>query len=321
MKDKGDLIKPESSSEKVNYLIRPSKQVERKLIIEALHRLQTAYSIDNYQYVGMGSLFYVDFQMFHKYLGIKDMVSMEMEEEKINRFDFNKPYDFIELRPGISTDLLPALDWRKDMFIWLDYDSEISKMVVSDIQIICNRIKRGGILVITLDAKPERFETPERDTSIPVNKNRLKTFKESLYPYHPFDMSEKDLSAKRLPSLLREIVIGVINDELERRQLKFFQVFSFKYKDTAPMYTIGGIFEEDFANIEKSGLFNLDFISGNATIVHINLPIITPLEKICFDQLIPNIAGKLGESFLTKEQLENYEKFYKHYPQYFEAFL
>lgn len=313
--------KPESSSEKINYLIRPTKQVERKLIIEALQRLKMVYAIGNYQYVGMGSLFYVDYQMFHKYLGIKDMISMEMEEDKIDRFDFNKPYDFIELLSGISTDVLPTLDWEKDMFIWLDYDSEISQMVVADIQIVCSRIKPGGILLVTIDAKPERFESPSRDPSVPVNKDRLENFKKALYPYHPFDIRERNLTSKEFPSLLREIMTGVIKDELIKRKIRFFQIFNFKYKDTSPMYTFGCIFEENPTSIKKTGLFNLDFVSKDSQIIEISLPIITPLEKMCFDQLIPNISEKLGESFLNKEQLNDYEKYYKYYPRYFESLL
>ena len=118
MNSESETKKYESSCEKINYLIRPAKQVERKLIIETLLSLKMVYNIGKYQYVGMGSLFYVDYHMFHKFLGISDMISMEMEEDKIDRFDFNKPYDFIELLSGISTNLLQTLDWKKELFLW-----------------------------------------------------------------------------------------------------------------------------------------------------------------------------------------------------------
>ena len=112
----------EGSSDKINYLIRPAKQVERKLIIEALQCLGKKYKIPNYTYVGMGSRYFVDFQMIHKLLGVKDMISFEMEEDKIKRFDFNLPYKFIDLQPGKSTAILPTIDWSKNLIIWLDYD-------------------------------------------------------------------------------------------------------------------------------------------------------------------------------------------------------
>ena len=49
-----------SSYEKINYLVRPAKQIERKLIIEALQCLRREFLIEDYEYVGMGSLFYVN---------------------------------------------------------------------------------------------------------------------------------------------------------------------------------------------------------------------------------------------------------------------
>ena len=66
------------SYEKFNYLLRPSKQVERKLFIEALHRLRAAgYPIYEYTYLGLGSVFYADFILFHKYLYIDKMICAE----------------------------------------------------------------------------------------------------------------------------------------------------------------------------------------------------------------------------------------------------
>ena len=69
------------SYEKFNYLLRPSKQVERKLFIETLHRLRDAdYPICSYTYVGLGSIFYADFILFHKYLYIDRMICAERDE-------------------------------------------------------------------------------------------------------------------------------------------------------------------------------------------------------------------------------------------------
>ena len=200
----------------------------------------------------------------------------------------------------------------------------MSQIVIADIQIICNRIKHGGILLITLDAKPTRFESPDRDPLVPVNKDRLENFKKELYPYFPFDISEKDMSSKKFPLLLREIIIGVIKDELIKRSITSFQIFNFKYKDTTPMYTFGCVFAKDTTSttrIKKSGLFELDFISRDSRIIEINLPIITPLEKIHFDKLLPDIATKLNDFEMSKDQLSDYERYYKYYPQYFEALL
>ena len=62
---------PLESFSRFNYLLRPSKQVERKLFIEALHRLALGnFRIHEYTYLGFGSPYYADFILFHKYLYI-----------------------------------------------------------------------------------------------------------------------------------------------------------------------------------------------------------------------------------------------------------
>ena len=46
----------------------PAKQVERRMMIELLQLLsQVGFSINTYQYTGMGSVYYVDFVLFHKH--------------------------------------------------------------------------------------------------------------------------------------------------------------------------------------------------------------------------------------------------------------
>src|SRR5690349_17029565 len=91
------LARDLASYEKFNYLLRPAKQVERKLIIDCMLRLGRAgYHITDYRYVGFGSPYYADFVIFHKYLGIEDMVCIEGSPIE-NRMKFNKPYPFINL--------------------------------------------------------------------------------------------------------------------------------------------------------------------------------------------------------------------------------
>lgn len=178
----------EGSSDKVNYLIRPAKQVERKLIIEALQCLGKKYHIPDYIYVGMGSRYFVDFQMIHKFLGIKDMISFEMDEENIKRFEFNLPYEFIDLQPYKSTDILPSIDWSKDFIIWLDYDQKIQRYMIEDIEIICDNAKPGTILILTPREKM-LFDKlipgiAEKLTHFEMPKDKLHTYEE-YYRYYP----------------------------------------------------------------------------------------------------------------------------------------
>ena len=63
------MIPSTRSYMKVRYDLRPAKQVERRMIIDALHKLARAgVDISRYQYTGMGSIHFVDFVLFHKML-------------------------------------------------------------------------------------------------------------------------------------------------------------------------------------------------------------------------------------------------------------
>ena len=311
----------EGSSDKINYLVRPAKQVERKLILEALQCLGKKYPIQNYSYVGMGSRYFVDFQMVHKFLGIKDMISFEMDEDNIKRFEFNLPYEFIKLLPYKSTDILPSIDWSEDLIIWLDYDQKIQQYMIEDIEIICDNAKPGTIFILTIDAEPDRFDEEfPQDEGERINK-RLKNFKDTIHPHYPPNIKKNDLSKKAFPKILMQIIRERIRDCLTKRDLKHFQLFNLLYEDTCQMYTFGCILEKRPKKIEDTGVYELNYISKDDNIIRIKLPILTPREKMLFDKLIPGIADKLDHFEMSKDKIRTYEKYYRYYPQYFEAYI
>ncbi|MBC2715245.1 MAG: hypothetical protein HF978_08060 [Desulfobacteraceae bacterium] len=309
------------SSDKINYLVRPAKQVERKLIIEALQCLSKTYDIPKYTYIGMGSRYFVDFQMVHKFLRISEMISFEKEEDKIKRFEFNKPYSFIDIQPGFSTDILPSLPWTNDYFIWLDYDYKISSSIIDDIKIVCDNARPGVILLLTIDAEPKKFDDGFPEDEMQRMNVRLANLKEEIHPHYPPDIKTSDMSKKKFPKILLKIISEIIRDCLRFRDLNFYQIFNFIYEDTSQMYTYGCIFGKSKKKISDTGIYDLKYISSDDTFVKIKLPILTPREKMHFDSLIPQIDKKLDEFEIAPEKLKAYEQYYRYYPQYFESFI
>ena len=72
--------KGKPSFKNINYMFRPKKQIERKIFIELFQKIQHALdtNISEYQYIGLGSIYYYDFILFHKYLKIRDMISLDL---------------------------------------------------------------------------------------------------------------------------------------------------------------------------------------------------------------------------------------------------
>lgn len=137
------------SYERINYMLRPNKSVERKMVCEMLSRISAVRNVSMYQYIGFGSTYFADFSLFHRNLGITQMISIEGEGRAKNRCEFNKPFACIDLRMGESSDILPNLDFNtKDSIVWLDYDGIISDTVFSDINTVVTAIRPDSFFFV-----------------------------------------------------------------------------------------------------------------------------------------------------------------------------
>src|SRR5687767_9685097 len=98
----------ERSFERFNYLLRPNKNVERKLLLEVLTAFSElpGLSLAEYRYVGLSSVYYADAVLFHKWLGITDIISIEKEASRKKRLEFNRPYSCVKVLVGRTADVL-----------------------------------------------------------------------------------------------------------------------------------------------------------------------------------------------------------------------
>src|SRR2546421_725771 len=105
--------KLKSSGEKIDYRLRPAKSIERKMFAEAFRKLSEFGRLDAYRYVGMGSFYFSDFILFHRLLGLRQMISIEGEDDpsKQERFTFNLPFSDKNINLIFDTvkSVLPAL--------------------------------------------------------------------------------------------------------------------------------------------------------------------------------------------------------------------
>src|SRR5215216_3021695 len=119
------------SYKKVFYDLRPGKQIERRMLLDTLQLLSNGgFRIADYQYTGFGSIYFVDFVLFHKYLGITKLLSLEHDRTAAKRARFNKPYDIIQLEIKSAFDAIPTLDRDLKHLVWLDYDFGLEDSVL-----------------------------------------------------------------------------------------------------------------------------------------------------------------------------------------------
>jgi len=339
-------LEEKRSFESVNYMFRPKKQIERKIIIEILQELNKEVDLSKYKYVGFGSIYYYDFILFHKFLNLNNLLSIDNKSTR-KRFKFNRPYDFISFKNKISTDFLSEFAWQQNVVLWLDYDHKLSDVVVSDLRIIANNCSDGDILIVTLDASCE-------DASSEESRRRRDKSREEFYsdfgtyisPEYKVNEGKKYFTPKFLPMLLQNVTVNYLGAMCEYRDIKFYKLFSFSYQDTSPMFTIGGIFDSTGELSDKD--WDNDFISNDEDIRDIDVPILTYCEKFYIDSNIRKLKRKINElenstrkysDFLKRKRimtekinkvlpfelsfydLKKYIDYYRYYPQYYEGIV
>jgi len=328
---------------KINYMLRPRKQVERKMIIELFQELQTVLGIDikDYQYIGLGSVYYYDFILFNKFLRITDMVSLD-SKSCVRRFEFNIPFDFVKFINLHTTDFLnsePAQS-DKNRLVWLDYDSKLisysdiesrfmlTKYILEDIGIISRKSNENDLFILTVNRDMHR----RIFANINIRGQFLKQFREYLSGKYK---STSNVTLNNYPYIIQNILLNTFKNNETHQSIKFRKLFSFTYEDTSPMYTLGGIFRSD--EIPDSSPSSHFVQQGEDVITDIDVPLLTYREKLKLDQAIDYFGQQLStppsddvlEQLATNKlgfeidclDLKSYLKYYRYYPQYYEGII
>jgi hypothetical protein len=308
-----------ASFDKVNYSLRPSKTIERALAFDGLKKLQFAMDTSNQVYVGFGSIWFSDFHIAHRTLGISDMVSMESDSIGFARAKFNLPYRTVRIVNQLSSDALPELyndPLIKDRpwIIWLDYDSPLETVIVEDVRSVVENAPANSILLITFDASEDR-----REYGAPKDRKVIleKLFSTSLPDIKREDVDE--LFPETVARLSTELMIAAAVDC--GRPGGFIPAFSMIYQDTATMVTIGGVLPKPGAAATARAVINDAGWPGNPA-MRIVAPHLTVRESAVLQSQLPRTRRltraairRLGFD-LQEDQLAAFERYYLYYPSF-----
>lgn len=329
-----------SSFEKINYNLRPNKCIERKMMSEALGRLSFIADLDTYRYIGFGSPYFADFILFHKNLGIKDLVSIEQEVAKSKRFDFNVPYSGIKMKYGHSNTVLPNLELSLTRnIVWLDYDDKVSGFMFSDINTFFSEAMPGSFFIISVNVEEDFMRIPENkeDNQPTLKEFRLNQLIERVGKERlPNEIMEQNMNTKNLSNatyqmIKRQIATSLLNRNGKKKDfVEFMQVFNFSYKDNATILTVGGILfdKSQKVAVRKMGFNKLPFYSDKDESYKIQCPNLTFREIKALDKLLPSVLERQGVGFkndafnkipLIVTDVEKYAKVYRYYPTFTEA--
>ena len=307
-----------ASYQKINYRLRPAKHVERKMIAECLRRLDRVSSLSHYRYLGFGSPFFTDFSLFHRTLGIADMVSIERMVEDQPRFEFNRPFECVGLEFGESSDILPELDWSARSIVWLDYDKKLSLGHLADVETVVGNAAPLSVLMVTVNADPGGY--PER----------AKKLRDRLPHLVPIDATDDTLGGWGMAATYRSIINERISVTLRNRNhgmrpgaiIHYSQLFNFHYQDGVPMLTVGGVlFDEGLRGQFSSCQFDdFEFVRWGDESCDISVPNLTPKEMRALNEMLPTATPSvIDQPGLTPDEIETYARVYRYFPAYVDA--
>ena len=310
----------------LNYDIRVSKTIERKMLCETFARLSAFSSISSYRYIGMGSYYFTDFRLFHRNLVIVDMVSMEWDTGNKPRFHFNRPFNCVEVMFGTSSEIIPDLSWEKKTILWLDYDSHLDASKLLDIKEFVAKAAPGSLLIVTLAADTKDLE--EQDMTKRLEKIKAVVGRNRV----PRDVEEKNLPKWGTAKLYRRIVNDEVYETLAIRNggqdssqsLQYKQLFNFHYTDGAKMVTTGGlIYNQQQEKVIDNGLFDsLNFIRSGEAEYSIERPVLTYKELRYLDSILPQPLDTeqiLMAQGIPKNDVTSYKELYRYFPTFTEA--
>lgn len=321
----------------VPYSLRPAKNIERKMMGEAFARLAPLSPLSKYRYIGFGSEFFNDFALYHETLGIRDMLSIEHDIDRVPRCEFNRPYRCIKVEPGTASEVLPKLKWEPRSIVWLDYMNRLKQSVLADIALVVSAASSGSLLVWTVNAQPWEDGPDEEDgkhvAKAELPAHRIKKLRDSVSPkLVPDEWVMEPLAKWGLAAVYHKLIRAEIDRVLSNRnasakpadKLTFHQCFHFRYSDGQRMLTVGGVLlnPADAKTLGESPFNGLSFIRNAEDAVEIKPPVLTGREVRHLSRLFPHDDAKTeAPEWLAAEELENFRQVYRYYPLYAESEL
>ena len=289
------------------------------MLCEAFRRLQF-HILEDYQYVGLGSVFFGDFRIIHRSLGISRMFSIEKQAQHSERFEWNKPYSGITIMFGETEQRLSDVDFSEPTIIWLDYDGPLVRSVIGDIRTVAHAASHGSVLVVTVNAHPRQ---PNDDGADMLDQVRAELGNQRI-------PAKTDLTSLRgwgLANFYRRVGDSELRDALSTangvraptKRLDYEQLFNFQYDDSAKMATFGGVFfeREKRAEYEACAFDRLMFIRQDSEPFRIRAPKLTLREIAHLERQLPLPKGtELDFGPMPKSDAEHYIELYRYLPTF-----
>ena len=310
-----------STSQYVNYSLRPSKSIQRQLAFHGLRGLMSRLSLSEAVYLGFGSIWFTDFVMAHNLLNINHMISIEEDEIIFRRAKFNAPYASVSVRRGSSSEVLPtlyddgsvnSLPW----ILWLDYDGALDERSIDDTRDAVERAPENSILLVTFNGGGRKYGRRRSE--------RFERLRELFGNVVPDDLPMERCDSENIKEALADLALNFLKATAAsaRRPGGFLPAFRMLYRDGADMVTVGGCLPSS-NELAQAAVQVVNAAEWKCMPVEpIVSPLLTMREVKALQAQLPRqealtkeIVQELGFD-LEQGQIQAYEKYYKEYPAF-----
>lgn len=307
------------SFRKIDYRLRPAKHAERAMLVELVKRLRFCPT-ENYQYVGMGSVAFIDHRMMHRHAGIADMVSFEGTDDATiqERFRRNVPLSCVKMEFGMSTAILPTLDFKRHSVVWLDYDDALQRSMVNDIETVGRTVADGSFVAVTF-ATSFPTEADKRTAEMTRLRNEFPEYvTEGTKPGEMEGGGIAKLGRLAFGDLLAKAVSDADAGIEQDRKRRIKQVCYFRYRDGAPMCTLGWVVLSDQTEeaLAQSKLSALTFYKAGEQAFDIRIPKVTPYEIREMERRLPDIAEHADLTWIPPGDRAAFAAIYRFLPAF-----
>ncbi len=314
---------------KVAYDLRPAKQVERRMLLDFFRRLAgRGIPVESFRYTGMGSIHFVDHILFHKFLGIDRLVSVERDAEIRDRVQFNRPFDSVELVMAEIGHYIPKLDRDEKHIVWLDYDYPLSEDMLADVRTGAFELSEGSFLLVTVDVEPLDLKSPaERNSDSSRSGLNYEHYRDIADDLWKPEWTKRDFTNRQVHLRVLDILGLALQEGVAgRRGLSVLPCFKFVYADGNEMATLGVRIdaEDKGAELEQMRGEGADYLVLDfaADPFYINVPVLTRRERLHLEAAMPSSDPKARENCgISETNFREFARVYRFLPSYAELMI
>lgn len=311
-----------SSTDQVNFALRQNKAIERQIAFEGLQSLTHAMAAEGPVYVGLGSVWFIDFQLAHRMLGSTKMVSVEHDDVVFKRAKFNRPWRTVDVRFGWSHQVIPSVlreqkYANKPWVVWLDIDGAVDEAFLQELRDLAVDLPENSTLLTTFKAVDSTYGRP-------ADRNeRLKTIFGDAIDDHPFGSSREAKDQQKMMTVLSQATLDTVESTVLKSGRLGGAVPSFRlmYKDAMPMVTVGWalpaldklravqalVQDPSWAAIDSDPIMTPPLTHRELLALQSKMPSTQPLSEAA--------VTRLGFA-LDEDARSSYRKHYLRYPRY-----